>query len=721
MISRRGRNNGRPAFICGQSPQETCHCQRVERPSQSHKPHPNPLLAKEREEESVLSPRERVRERADLGGLEAKSCRLGFLPQQNSEGHGMIDLDLSSGLTHPLTSPPLKGGDMERLSISGLKDKFNFFSGTLPKRTYSPNCTSAPRKRKAAYTLTEIVIVMLIISVIVAVTIGVTKAKLDKITSYTYTTAYLTLRDVTRNIFADFSYTDEDYILTNNPLSRLFSYIYPPAAASQTTPATGDKVYYQCAEDTHYNIDNVSSSSFPIHSRFESSLIPVYENLEDVDCSSVPKWFEEVYVGYSHIQNKNYYFRYVKCPGKAYIDDIMGRSNEYWDFGPLFYSTYTSVNADASAEEVENELKESCTHSCRDGVNNNCGPIAYGLYPSRFTCGSTINGEYYKTQMIESQEETLDHWPVCKLTPFSPEPDPEPDPGSGTGGGSDPDPGSDPETGSGDTPVVNACELPDDSEIRPQYCKGKTFDSTPGVCAWKDITPWPPECPEGQEWNNAEVDCRCVQIARTLPRSGENFCKMFAERTNTKSGTTDCSGSSISSDTTDFKDKTADITLRNGMLLYNVRQNPQAIPALANNKQGGSYDGVDNTNSYGYTVYVDVNGKQGDSKLWEDVYPFYITMSGLVVAGYDKDANPEGAGGDNSDHMQVSVQSEFIDYNGTRKINWLERSVPFQTGACRSGYVGQNTPYCNGITTASTCTAVNANCRIKYISPVKFF
>ena len=184
MISRRGRNNGRPAFICGQSPQETCHCQRVERPSQSHKPHPNPLLAKEREEESVLSSRERVRERADLGGLEAKSCRLGFLPQQNSEGHGMIDLDLSSGLTHPLTSPPLKGGDMERLSISGLKDKFNFFSGTLPKRTYSPNGTSTPRKSRAAYTLTEIVIVMLIISVIVAVTIGVTKAKLDKITNF---------------------------------------------------------------------------------------------------------------------------------------------------------------------------------------------------------------------------------------------------------------------------------------------------------------------------------------------------------------------------------------------------------------------------------------------------------------------------------------------------------------------------------------------------------
>lgn len=33
-----------------------------------------------------------------------------------------------------------------------------------------------------------------------------------------------------------------------------------------------------------------------------------------------------------------------------------------------------------------------------------------------------------------------------------------------------------------------------------------------------------------------------------------------------------------------------------------------AIPQLANNTQGGVYDGVPNTNSYGYTVYVDIDG-----------------------------------------------------------------------------------------------------------------
>ena len=543
------------------------------------------------------------------------------------------------------------------------------------------------RLKSSAYTLSEIIIVMLIISVIVGVTIGVTKAKLDKITNYTYTNAYLTLRDVTRNIFSDFNPQDEDYMLTNNTFNKLFPYIFPLAnAATQQFPADG-KVYYTCAHDIP---SIVTSLDGHYAGQGWQPDLPVYESLESVNCSSIPKWYERIpYTG------TNGYLRYIKCPGKLYIDDIMDRTNEYWDFGSFFYDTYNTIAADASSEAIESSINTSCKYSCRDGVNYNCGRYGQGLYPHRFTCSSmTIDGQEYSGQLVESDEETLEHWPVCKLMPVSSTPEP---------------------------PVISSCELPDESEIRPQYCQGKTFNSSPAVCSWEEIVPWPPECGAGQEWNGAAIDCKCVPAARTLPRRGANLCKMFAERTNTKSGTTDCSGSSISVNTTDFQDKKADLTLRNGMLVYNLSHDPSEIAVLSNNKQGGSYAGVPNTNSYGYTVYVDINGKSGDSKLWEDVYPFYITMSGFVIPGYDKTANPAGSGGDSVDHMQVSVESEIIDYNGVRKLNWVERSVPFQLGACRAGYVGSDTPYCNGVFRAASCSASNSSCRLKYISPVKFF
>ena len=52
------------------------------------------------------------------------------------------------------------------------------------------------KKSLWGYTLAEIIIVMLVIAVIVAITIGITKQKLDGIVTYTYYSAYSTLRSV---------------------------------------------------------------------------------------------------------------------------------------------------------------------------------------------------------------------------------------------------------------------------------------------------------------------------------------------------------------------------------------------------------------------------------------------------------------------------------------------------------------------------------------------
>ena len=226
---------------------------------------------------------------------------------------------------------------------------------------------------------------------------------------------------------------------------------------------------------------------------------------------------------------------------------------------------------------------------------------------------------------------------------------------------------------------------------------------------------------ETYEWS--EEQCKCIISPRTLPRKGENFCKLFERHSNIMGNTDVCSGSVIADGTTNFADKKADITLRNGLRIYNMHRDATALSILAGNTQAGVYDGVPNTNSYGYTVYVDIDGVKGDSQLWSDVFPFYITLSGKIIPGYDS-ANSGISGGDSTRHLQVSV--EYEDYSsGKRKIKWLAKSVPFKEGACKAGYVGDATPYCRNNTAVSKLTECttdgNSLCRLKQIQPVKFF
>ena len=65
-----------------------------------------------------------------------------------------------------------------------------------------------------AYTLAEVVIVMLVIAVVAGVSIKITKAKLDNIISYTYYMGYSTLRNVTGQMLGDFKSTDDEYMQT---------------------------------------------------------------------------------------------------------------------------------------------------------------------------------------------------------------------------------------------------------------------------------------------------------------------------------------------------------------------------------------------------------------------------------------------------------------------------------------------------------------------------
>ena len=88
--------------------------------------------------------------------------------------------------------------------FGSLSKKFN---NGLKNRLYK--CSSRGWGNQPAYTLAEVVIVMLVVAVVVSVSIKITKTKLDRIVSYTYYSAYSTVRNVTGQILADFSVKED--------------------------------------------------------------------------------------------------------------------------------------------------------------------------------------------------------------------------------------------------------------------------------------------------------------------------------------------------------------------------------------------------------------------------------------------------------------------------------------------------------------------------------
>lgn len=219
-------------------------------------------------------------------------------------------------------------------------------------------------------------------------------------------------------------------------------------------------------------------------------------------------------------------------------------------------------------------------------------------------------------------------------------------------------------------------------------------------------------------------DGTCMGQPSTLPRNGKNFCKKFAEIVNV-SGTFDeddiCKGDSINTSNPSFEGKEPDIILKNGVAIYNLSGDLGKIDLLDGNSGGTKFkttvDGtLYDTAYYGYTVYVDIDGQSnGQNELYYDIFPFYITLSNRLVAGYDE----EGAGGGDKLYLQVSV---YKNVEGSTKPSWIKRSVPFNDAACNSGYISSSVNYCRDAGIAidlGDCSSVP--CTMYTIKPVKFF
>lgn len=524
---------------------------------------------------------------------------------------------------------------------------------------------------KRAYTLAEVIIVMLIIAVVVSISIKLAKTKLEHITSYTYYSAFSVVRNVTAEMLNDFNAEDENYISHEGLLTRLFM---PKAFGEQ----------YCLAVDSNNCYLYKQVRAMDIFEKY-CGVVGSKDNCNiTLNTETIKKFAEETF-GFTP-ENKFGEFSTVINSLSAYEEKIGRRACAWY--------------------KPQNE----CLDNYYTGIYNHgaCFGLSHGNWVGASTC------------VMDDFDYVFFYRVDLEKPPLKPDPD-----------------------------------LPDQPSCTPKPCTGgNVFDDTVGVCdcvckteppetipcgkEWSDSqcqlvdkSDFPPTCPAGQVFDKSDSVCGCKPIKPSIPIKGANYCKLFVSYSNTSQLQTECAGDSVSSDTTEFAGLNPDIILRNGMRLYNVSQNPVKIPILTGNSKGNAYTYKNDANEdvtidldeYGYILYVDIDGERnGNGVLWEDVYPFYVTLSGMTVPAF-KTGDVESYGGGNKLYLQVSLQDEYLNNSG-RHIDWLLKSKPFRESACKSGYLSANSNYCKAspaITTLAQCGLEGHDCRLKYVSPSKLF
>ena len=600
--------------------------------------------------------------------------------------------------------------------------------------------TTPHSHKKSAYTLAEIIIVLVVIAVVVAATMRVAKTRLDNITTYTYYAAYSVLNDVTGQMLADFNpsrneFTDVAFIKRFLPLGQ-----GKEVFATRVKPADMYQEWKDCKGYANC-VDKMFSS-------------------ETTDVYTTPGDFYEKYNDFYNYDDGDFQFMdgqvRVVCPGKRISYKTTCSTGEPKDF---IRDDYECNSRCFDGDEQRNcgHISFNCVHEDPNYGKNPCPPPTLSDYDINNTWGNYsfgvpgLSGAYgsYKGEIWGDSLAIIkgnnsfgdvilsDDWrgvayivsgelfgrnslgqPIChykarcRKDSLSDGKYP-----SNLGMLSNLAHGCIPSCPQG-TKWLNR-DKPSSEPIPDGY-------TTPGC--YSEYQCPAEECPSGSVWRG-EPTCSCVPEPPTIPRKGINFCNMFVSLANTKAGTM-CQGGAVAANTTDFSGITEDIILRNGMKIYNASQNPDSIADLVGNDTGGTVTKTDgttfDTNIAGYTLYIDIDGSSGNSKLWEDVFPFYVTLSGKVIPAYKTDALGE-FGGDSRYYMQTSIQVDAVDSVGATQY-WLLKSKSFKESACKAGYVGQNTLYCSrhdvtnpAVTKDTICSQEQNSCSVKKVSPIRGF
>ncbi|MBQ2611052.1 hypothetical protein IJF81_01520 [bacterium] len=217
------------------------------------------------------------------------------------------------------------------------------------------------------------------------------------------------------------------------------------------------------------------------------------------------------------------------------------------------------------------------------------------------------------------------------------------------------------------------------------------------------------------------------------------MCKAMAYFVNNNSEKCgDNSTDNIDVNLTNFKPVTPDILVTNGMKLYNlnfgykkiddtdiVQYEPIDLPFSVYKSDGTieKIDGVEQP-AKGYVIYIDIDGSRGSSKLWDDIYPFYIVANrGMVVPAWKNDFSStqvSGNHGAKDDELikagiYDNVKNEYITHN-----NELKRGITYQQAICEAGIIKGD--YCESYSVIDVCDKSSENskdCIVKIAEPVK--
>lgn len=248
-------------------------------------------------------------------------------------------------------------------------------------------------------------------------------------------------------------------------------------------------------------------------------------------------------------------------------------------------------------------------------------------------------------------------------------------------------------------------------------CTANQYKDGTGACkscsdipTWEEYKTHVPPCaePSTSLCEKYSMMYSATKGACVVPVSATNLCEKIKSDYNISTSSCATTASQMRSNTASgFKNVTPHIKLSNGLNIY-IASDLVKIDLVA--------DAVDVRDRVGYLLYVDVNGNKGKGILYQDVYPFYIMITGKVLPVY----NPAGVGGANNVE-NLAGNIIYDDYStGNRVVKASQTNVNYQTGVCATRYI-QSANYCGAIPVDAHCADASADCRFIVNKPMKFF
>jgi len=200
-----------------------------------------------------------------------------------------------------------------------------------------------------------------------------------------------------------------------------------------------------------------------------------------------------------------------------------------------------------------------------------------------------------------------------------------------------------------------------------------------------------------------------ASVSDYAARLREEIVKVFSIASS--SSATSVSSVQSAATSKDFSSLTPHVTFANGAKLY-IGSAISTIAQLS--------DSTDEKDRSGYVLYIDVDGKQHKTKLYSDVFPYYLTRSGKVIPAFDSSVV---AGANNNEHLAFNIIADIFDASGNRTEKILAAGVSFREAACLSKLVTSST-YCGTFAATTSvngvnCTLAEPDCRIKVKKPIR--